>query len=286
MKSNTIILICFLFLAGIFLSVPVTTPAASLSLAIPGGKPGTSVKGSFGFEDAEGVASFSLRLSFASDNILSTNPSKFTRNSDFFPGLSIGGQEANFTEEVRPGKIYFVGLLPGSSAGSADIGDIIFDIAGSAVPGEDQQVVTLSGKAYTNAGIVADLAPVSATVKVMQDVDKDGMDDNWEQQIIDANPNDSIRTLPDVRPNDDFDSDGYTNIEEHEGGSDPVNPYDPACMKGDVGKDGEITPQDAVDAFNLSLEISWTPEELCAADYDGDGEVTPEDAVSIFMESF
>ncbi len=58
------------------------------------------------------------------------------------------------------------------------------------------------------------------------------------------------------------------------------------CIKGDVDGDGEITPQDATDAFQLSLKSSWTLEELCAADYDGDGEITPQDAVDIFWGSF
>jgi len=57
-------------------------------------------------------------------------------------------------------------------------------------------------------------------------------------------------------------------------------------IKGDVDKDGEITPQDAVDAFRLSFQTSWTSEELGRADYDGDGEVTPQDAVEIFWASF
>jgi hypothetical protein len=57
-------------------------------------------------------------------------------------------------------------------------------------------------------------------------------------------------------------------------------------LKGDVDEDGEITPQDAVDAFWLSFKTSWTSEELSRADYDGDGEVTPQDAVEIFWASF
>ncbi len=57
-------------------------------------------------------------------------------------------------------------------------------------------------------------------------------------------------------------------------------------QKGDVDKDGEITPQDAVDAFQLSFKTSWTSEELFTADYDEDGEVTPQDAVEIFWASF
>jgi len=57
------------------------------------------------------------------------------------------------------------------------------------------------------------------------------------------------------------------------------------CMLGDVNEDGEITAQDAVDAFWLSLEGSWSSTELCTADYNQDGEITSQDAVDIFWES-
>jgi hypothetical protein len=57
-------------------------------------------------------------------------------------------------------------------------------------------------------------------------------------------------------------------------------------MKGDVVPDGEITAQDAVEAFNLSLNSSWTADELAAGDWNGDGEITAQDAVDIFFAQF
>ena len=56
--------------------------------------------------------------------------------------------------------------------------------------------------------------------------------------------------------------------------------------RGDTNKDGEITAQDAVDAFWLSFNTQWTFDELCTADYNQDGEVTSQDAVEIFWASF
>jgi hypothetical protein len=56
------------------------------------------------------------------------------------------------------------------------------------------------------------------------DSDSDGMQDDFEQQIIDADPNDDITTIDDVLPDDDFDGDGHTNREEYEGGTDPTDP--------------------------------------------------------------
>jgi hypothetical protein len=57
------------------------------------------------------------------------------------------------------------------------------------------------------------------------------------------------------------------------------------CTPGDITGDGEITAQDAVDCFWLSLETSWTPAELCACDFNEDDEVTAGDANLIFWES-
>ena len=58
------------------------------------------------------------------------------------------------------------------------------------------------------------------------------------------------------------------------------------CKKGDVDCDGMITPNDAVEAFNLSFKESFSPDELFRADYDLDGIVAPQDAVDIFYASF
>jgi len=58
------------------------------------------------------------------------------------------------------------------------------------------------------------------------------------------------------------------------------------CKKGDVDCDGMITPNDAVEAFNLSFKESFSSDELFRADYDLDGIVAPQDAVDIFYASF
>ncbi len=63
-----------------------------------------------------------------------------------------------------------------------------------------------------------------------QDVDGDGLGDNFENAIIqhaqnDGNPlNDWIMTLADVNPNDDFDGDGSTNLTEFLYGGDALDP--------------------------------------------------------------
>ncbi|MEE4357748.1 MAG: dockerin type I domain-containing protein [Desulfococcaceae bacterium] len=122
------------------------------------------------------------------------------------------------------------------------------------------------------------------TVQAGADTDNDGLPDWWEQQIIDANSADSIQSIYNVQPGSDFENDGYTNLTEFKYGINPT--VSDNFLKGDVNDDHMITPQDAVDAFNLSLESQWASEELDRADFNGDERITPQDAVDIFNISF
>jgi len=54
---------------------------------------------------------------------------------------------------------------------------------------------------------------------VFDDSDEDGLDDAWEQLIIDADPSDAITTLEEVVGEDDFDGDGQDNKMEHLAGT-------------------------------------------------------------------
>lgn len=76
------------------------------------------------------------------------------------------------------------------------------------------------------------------------DTDNDGMADSFEQQIIDDNPGDSITTIADVLPGDDYDGDGDSNLEEFAAGSDPTDPNSTA-----VDTDG--------DGMNDAWEITY-----------------------------
>jgi hypothetical protein len=55
------------------------------------------------------------------------------------------------------------------------------------------------------------------------DQDTDGMPDAWEQQIVDANLGDSITSIADVLPGDDYDGDGLNNMEEFIAGTLPTD---------------------------------------------------------------
>ena len=54
------------------------------------------------------------------------------------------------------------------------------------------------------------------------DDDEDGMADDWEEQVMDANTNDAITTIYDVARDDNFDADAFSNIEEYLLGFDPT----------------------------------------------------------------
>ncbi len=61
------------------------------------------------------------------------------------------------------------------------------------------------------------------------DLDSDLLPDPWEQQIIDANPNDAITSINEVLSGDDYDSDTLSNLKEYQLGTDPTvgnNPND------------------------------------------------------------
>jgi hypothetical protein len=66
-------------------------------------------------------------------------------------------------------------------------------------------------------GLIAVRAQGSLTIRDFNfispgsDIDGDGIPDEWEVQIINANPNDAINTLQDVLGTADFDGDGVLN---------------------------------------------------------------------------
>ena len=56
------------------------------------------------------------------------------------------------------------------------------------------------------------------------DTDADGLPDWWEIQIVNSNTNDSITTVDNLLPDDDFDGDGVSNQDEWSGETDANNP--------------------------------------------------------------
>ncbi|WP_372682051.1 LamG-like jellyroll fold domain-containing protein, partial [Desulfosarcina sp.] len=89
---------------------------------------------------------------------------------------------------------------------------------------------------FLNSGYTPE---VSITTSGFVDVDFDGLPDDWEQQIVDADPGDGITSIADVLPGDDFDGDGLTNTDEWGAGTDPTN----TDTDGDGRNDGREVAQ-------------------------------------------
>ncbi len=87
------------------------------------------------------------------------------------------------------------------------------------------------------AGILASADNFTLLSVAVIDDDGDGLPDDWEQQIIDDNPGDSIVDIYDVLSEDDYDDDGLTNGQEYELGLDPTVPLDST-----TDSDGDYLP--------------------------------------------
>ena len=68
----------------------------------------------------------------------------------------------------------------------------------------------------------ADNDGIGDACDLLNDSDLDGLPDAWEQQIVDADPGDSIQDVTDVLPGDDFDGDGLSNQEEFNNSTSPL----------------------------------------------------------------
>ncbi len=108
----------------------------------------------------------------------------------------------------------------------ADIGsDLTFTITPD--PGYYVEDVSVDGykkgslSSYTFDNVAAD-HEITARF-LIEDSDEDDLPDWWEQQIIDNNESDSINNFEDVIPNDDFDGDNFSNLEEYQEGTDPTD---------------------------------------------------------------
>ncbi len=82
------------------------------------------------------------------------------------------------------------------------------------------------------------------------DADNDTLPDYWEQQILHAYPDDGIDAIEDVLPEDDFEGDGLTNREEY---SRQTNPTDP-----DTDKDF-YTDLEEIQAGSDPLDVDSVP---------------------------
>ncbi|WP_041744802.1 PA14 domain-containing protein [Coraliomargarita akajimensis] len=106
------------------------------------------------------------------------------------------------------------------------------------------------------------------------DMDDDGLLDGIEQMIIDFDPNDAFATMADVLPNDDFDGDTVSNLQEQQIGSNPTNPHTAGMTHTDAFEWALINAS-ATDGLVLFSDITAghrSPDiNEAGADIDGDG---------------
>lgn len=86
----------------------------------------------------------------------------------------------------------------------------------------------IDGKAWT-IGQPGERTRLDLTLGV--DSDRDGIPDAWERDIIDGDPNDGYKTLADVRPGDDADNDGLTNLQEYLAGTYALDELDGVAIE-------------------------------------------------------
>jgi hypothetical protein len=150
---------------------------------------------------------------------------------------------------LTPGHEYMIQVLPGQGQSSFDwdyalAWQMRADIDGDRVPD--------------------DLDDFPDNCDECADVDEDCMGDYFEQCIIDADENDAFITVDDVLPEDDFDGDAITNLNEFINGSDPTIPDI-------IPLDGDINSDCVVNMADLSiLSSNWARTGKNEADLNGD----------------
>jgi len=125
---------------------------------------------------------------------------------------------------------------------------------------------------------------IEKSVIVRVDTDEDKLPDYWEK-MYEFNPE-----LADSDGNgisdadEDYDGDGYTNIEEYYGSSDPTDPDSkPSFNKGDINKDGRIDISDVI--LCLRMAIGLDPVNVNLADMNNDGVVDIADVILILRKA-
>ncbi|MCP4642941.1 MAG: hypothetical protein GY851_21020 [bacterium] len=156
---------------------------------------------------------------------------------DDVPILFMGGDADPFNAGDKP-------PIAQAAAAGLNNGDWVNDGIRQAVADQadsPHQVSIIDGAGHTPSnkeGVANDIVDdfinpiLSASPPYPFDVDGDGLPDTFEQRIIDADEGDSITTIYDVLPGDDFDGDTYSNFDEWRNNTDPTTPDAPAALPG------------------------------------------------------
>lgn len=120
-----------------------------------------------------------------------------------------------------------VGLVSGGrylAVGSGNNEVVLLDRTDVVTPVESARLSNLTDALRLSAGdgqlavLQDDAGVVLASLRGM-DEDGDGLDDAWEQVLVDADPNDDVHSIQDIHPGDDFDGDGLSNRNEYIAGT-------------------------------------------------------------------
>jgi hypothetical protein len=113
----------------------------------------------------------------------------------------------------------------------------------------------------------------------LEDADGDGLPDTLEQKICDADPDDDLNTVDDVKPEGDFDGDGESNWTEYSNNTDPTNPL--SARAGDVDGDKAVSLADAILALQVMCGAEVSVEVSTFGDVNGDAKIGHEEALHI-----
>lgn len=112
-----------------------------------------------------------------------------------------------------------------------------------------------------------DLYPIRVTAGT--DLDGDGLPDEWELELIARLGDPGITTIYDVRPNDDADGDGATNLEEYIAGTVPYLGYDVfAAEDMEWASDGSLLTIRVLSAYGRVYQVMSAPTTLVGQSYD------------------
>lgn len=123
------------------------------------------------------------------------------------------------TGSIRPG-VNFVLRVPLDSGVGTPYA------TSAARPGDPVSIVVRAGgvektimapSPLPDVGSAGGLLAIDVTVGT--DADHDGLPDEWEQWLVDYDGRDAITNICDVRPQDDFDADGMSNLDEFRAGT-------------------------------------------------------------------
>ncbi|MBW2107239.1 MAG: hypothetical protein JRI36_01035 [Deltaproteobacteria bacterium] len=169
--------------------------------------------------------------------------------------------------------VFYILRVPMDSAGDP--------LSGSARPGDTADIYINEDTSPTQSLILGERGSIFRLDLGTTDDDGDGIPDQWEQRLADANGSDDIYDASDVDPKADFDNDGFSNAREFLAGSDAADTEKIPCCIADLNTDGDV---DGTDLAEFGEDYPFGTCE-CPSDMDGDGDIDDMDFL-FFTEDY